>query len=119
MKSTKKTISTKCNISDAILFVIYILIFLMLAYFIYVLIRYFRTNIFRFELFTNYQSGMNKKGDTSTNLTQSLVQIENNFTNSSCCEENDVQYCAKLGKNAVCSEVGGGSCMCNEMESGV
>ncbi len=114
----KKQIQNKKN--DLLLFGGYMILFLLIIYIIYILIRYIRTKTFSFELFTNYQSGMNRSEDVSSNLTQRSVQIENNFTNTTGCTEKDVQYCAKLGKNAVQNfNVNGGGCMCNEMESGV
>ncbi len=114
----KKQIQNKKN--DIMLFGGYIILFLIIIYFGYIITRYIRTKTFSFELFTNFQSGMNRPEDVSSNLTQKLVQIENNFTNTTGCTENDVKYCAKLGKNAVTNFNNNGSgCMCNEMESGV
>ncbi len=117
----KKTIQKPTN--DILTFLSYIIIILFIIYFVYISLRYYKTKKFSFELFSNYRSGMNTSEDVSSNLTQKIVNIENNFTNTVGCNEKDVKYCAKFGKNAInnfnlgTQESGG--CMCSDMESGV
>ena len=106
--------------NDLLMFVSYIIIIIFIIYIIYISYRYYKTKKFSFELFANYRSGMNTSEDVSTNLTQKIVYIENNFTNTIGCNENDVKYCAKLGKNAIKNfNLDNGGCMCSDMESGV
>jgi hypothetical protein len=121
----KKTIQKPTN--DILTFLSYVIIILFIIYFIYIMYRYYKTKNFSFELFSNfskeYRSGMNTSKDVSSNLSQSSVEIENNFTNTVGCNEKDVQYCAKFGKNAInnfnLQSDGSGGCMCSDMESGV
>lgn len=121
----KKTIQKPSN--DILTFLSYVIIILFIIYFIYIMYRYYKTKNFSFELFSNfskeYRSGMNTSKDVSSNLSQSSVEIENNFTNTIGCNEKDVQYCAKFGKNAInnfnLQSDGSGGCMCSDMESGV
>ncbi len=106
------------------MFMSYLIIIIFVIYILYISYRFYKTNKFSFELFTNsskdYRSGMNTSKDVSSNLTQSLVEIENNFTNTVGCNEKDFEYCAKFGKNAVNNfDLNNGGCMCNDMESGV
>jgi hypothetical protein len=113
--------------NELLIFISYIVIILLIVYITYILYRYYKTKVFSFELFSNfskeYRSGMNTSKDVSSNLTQSSVQIENNFTNTLGCNEKDVEYCAKFGKNAInnfnLQSDGSGGCMCSDMESGV
>jgi len=107
------------NKNDIYLFISYLIIIILIIYFSYIIYRYYKTNKFSFELFTNYRSGMNTSNDVSSNLSQSSVEIENNFTNTMGCNENDVKYCAKFGKNAIKNFNLESGCMCSDMESGV
>ncbi len=116
----KKHIQKK---NDLFMFVSYILIIILIIYIIYILYRYYKTKKFSFELFSNfsnqYRSGMNTSQDVSSNLSQKIVTIENNFTNTTGCNDEDVKYCAKFGKNAIKNFNLDSGCMCSDMESGV